>query len=47
MPRNTAGIAINMIDASIVASSIASVVFESAIHLYPSSVTIYAGYLYR
>ena len=33
MPRKTSGIEISMIDASIVASSIASVVFESATHL--------------
>ena len=33
MPRNTSGIATSMIDASIVASSMAIVVFESATHL--------------
>ena len=33
MPRKIAGIAISMIDRSSVASSIASVVFDRAIHL--------------
>ena len=33
MPRNTAGIAISMIDESMVASSTAMVVLESATHL--------------
>ena len=37
MPRKMSGIAISMIDASIVARSTPSVVFESATHLYPSS----------
>ena len=37
MPRKMSGIAISMIEASIVARSTPSVVFESATHLYPSS----------
>jgi hypothetical protein len=33
------GIAISVIDASIVASNVPSVVFDSATHLYPSAPT--------